>query len=110
MLQINETYMNPVDKELIEEKFKNVYLSIEKNHNETTILLEKILEQTLKTNGRVTEIEDHYVVKEDFLKERKETHFFRTLTKYPKLTLFAVIGIASLISTAGAQLLIKFLG
>lgn len=74
------TFMNPVDKELIEEKLKNVRSEIKNNHTEVKLLLEKILEQATRTNGRVTVLET-------------ETRFVRNLTRYPKLAWFAFFGL-----------------
>lgn len=91
-----QPHMNPLDKELIEEKFKNVYLKIQTNHNETKILLEQILEQTLKTNGRVNVLE-------------KETDFVRSATRFKKWSFFGLIGIMWFLSVMGGQMLIKFI-
>lgn len=72
--------MSPVDKELIDEKLKNVRAEILANHTETKLLLEKILEQATRTNGRVTLLET-------------ETRFVRNLTKYPKMAWLAFFGL-----------------
>ena len=78
------SYLSPIDKELIEEKFKNVRAEINSNHVETTLLLKQILEQAKRTNGRVTVLEE-------------ETRFMRNITKYPKLTWLALLGVILLI-------------
>jgi hypothetical protein len=81
-------------EKLESERFRGVYSKIDANytivndkldhiHELTMEKLEKILDQTTKTNGRVTLLE-------------KETRFSRTITKYPKLSMLAVIGIIAL--------------
>lgn len=80
-----------LQQELEKERFKGVYKTIDANyelvnekidtnHKETTIILKQILEQTKKTNGRVTCLEE-------------ETRFTRTVTKYPKLSALAFVGL-----------------
>jgi hypothetical protein len=76
--------LSPIDKELIEEKFKNVRAEINSNHMETTMLLKQILDQAKRTNGRVTVLEE-------------ETRFARNITKYPKLTWLAILGAIALV-------------
>jgi hypothetical protein len=68
---------------LDKEKFGRVYDRIESNHNEVLFKLEKILEQTTKTNGRVTLLE-------------AETRFIRAITRYPKIAVLAFIGLITL--------------
>lgn len=48
---------NCTQKELIEEKFKGVYLHQEVNFQSISEALIRIESQTTKTNGRVTELE-----------------------------------------------------
>jgi len=48
---------NCTQKELIEEKFKGVYLHQEVNFQSIAETLSRIEAQTTKTNGRVTELE-----------------------------------------------------
>lgn len=90
----NIQHLNPVDKELIEEKFKNVYLKIETNHNEVRLYLEKILEQVQKTNGRVTTLE-------------KETEPFRIIPKYKKAVGLMLVGLYTVLSSLGIIALFK---
>lgn len=94
---VRETqHLDSTDKELIEEKFKNVYLRIDSNHKELMIYLEKILEQTSKTNGRVAILE-------------KETEYVRIIPRYKKVVGLAFIGLITLLSSLGViGLLDKF--
>jgi len=48
---------NCTQKELIEEKFRGVYLHQEVNFTSIAETLSRIEAQTIKTNGRVTELE-----------------------------------------------------
>ena len=48
---------NCTQRELIEEKFKGVYLHQEVNFNSIAEILARIEQQTIKTNGRVTDLE-----------------------------------------------------
>lgn len=86
--------MNLTEKELIEEKFKNVYLRIDSNHSEVKLLLEQILNQTLKTNGRVTSLEE-------------QTEYVRLIPKYKKIIGLAILGLFTLFSSFGILGLIK---
>jgi len=72
--------MDVMDKELIDEKLKLIYLTIEKNHLESALKQDRILEQVLKTNGRVTCLE-------------RETAFITFLTKNPKMIILSVLGL-----------------
>lgn len=80
----------------IDANYELVNLKQDSNHKETTIILKQILEQTKKTNGRVTCLE-------------KETQFTRTLTKYPKLTGLAFIGTIVIGIASGVMGIIKLL-
>lgn len=73
--------MTTAERELIEEKFSGVHAMMQANndinHMQHTALMEsveKVLQQALKTNGRVTSIE-------------KETRFFRFVERNPKISI-----------------------
>lgn len=50
--------MTPTEHELLEQKIKGVYQKMDDNNTLILFKLERILEQTTRTNGRVTKIED----------------------------------------------------
>lgn len=93
-------------KETIDEKFRGVYSRIDANNETTHILLKQILEQTQKTNGRVTKLESEMT--ESKIKEA--THFqscpvqkrldeindelleYRMLKKYPTIVQWLIVG------------------
>lgn len=96
-------------QQLERERFKSVYLKIDSNyeltnkkidanHNEVKIILNQILDQTKRTNGRVTKIEDVTIplLKEDLEKEKAETSFIRFMTKNKKVAIFSIIGVIAL--------------
>jgi hypothetical protein len=50
--------MTPMEHELLEQKFKGVYQKMDDNNTLILFKLERILEQTTRTNGRVSKIEE----------------------------------------------------
>jgi len=79
--------MQKAEKELIEEKFKGVIAMIRSNNDISQIyhkeLLEqqnKVLDQVLITNGRVTNIE-------------KQTKIVRFFESHPKIMVLVVLGV-----------------
>jgi hypothetical protein len=87
--------MNAGDKELIEEKFKGVYLHQTANFDSISNKLEQILEQTKLTNGRVTKLEVQLRV----------VRFFST---NPKITLLTFLGILFIVSVFDIKDIISF--
>jgi len=88
--------MNAKDQEILDLKFKSIQLQIEsfaEVHEEINrsidSKLSQILEQTIKTNGRVTALEkwksEHELVTEKNLLE------YNFIKKYPKLMLIAFV-------------------
>ena len=94
-----------LEEQLEMERFKGVYAKIESNneavnkkidsnHNETQLILRQNLDQTIKTNGRVTKLEN-------------ETQFFRTIGKYPRMAMLAVVGLCGLTIILGLGTIFK---
>ncbi|HLE06783.1 MAG TPA: hypothetical protein VI790_05485 [Candidatus Nanoarchaeia archaeon] len=88
--------MKPEERELIEEKFKGVYLHQESNFNLINEKLSHILEQTTKTNGRVTNLE-------------LETKTLRFFSKKPVYIILIALGVVLLASTMDFTDILKFL-
>lgn len=92
-------------KELFEEKFKRVYAEISSNAEIAQQMLNQILEQTKKTNGRVNKLEEETAnlkLKENnhilscpqapkIDKINEELMEYRILKKYPKLIPYIII-------------------
>ena len=91
------------ERELIEEKFKGVYLHQESNFNLINEKLSHILEQTTKTNGRVTCLEN------DFKEYKKEMTFVNYLSKNPVILALILLGVLFLASYLDIKDLIKLL-
>ena len=72
--------MQKPERELIEEKFKGVYLHQQSNFDLINQKLEQIHKQTLKTNGRVTAIEE-------------QTKISRFLESKPVFLLLIILGL-----------------
>lgn len=105
-------------KELIDEKFKGVHARIDanyenleikqdSNHDEVKAVLKQILDQTKKTNGRVTELEGSSVDLEEFNKLANDLNFFRVIGKYPKMAMLAVFGLCGLTIILGLGTIFK---
>ncbi|HAN19617.1 MAG: hypothetical protein A2X13_14745 [Bacteroidetes bacterium GWC2_33_15] len=88
--------MKQEERELIEEKFRGVYLHQENNFNLINEKLSHILEQTTKTNGRVTVLEC----------ETKSVRFF---SKKPLFFVLILLGLMLLASTMNFAELVKLL-
>ena len=97
--------MTKAEKELIEEKFTGIHALIQANydvnniqHNALMEKLEAVHCQALKTNGRVTNLEN-------------ETKFFRYLQRNPKASviigILLVLGSISAISIIGYKTIIE---
>lgn len=89
------------ERELIEEKFKGVYLHQESNFNLINERLLHILEQTTKTNGkvinlteRVFDLETHNIgcPKDEFTRLVDDIEPIVFFTKRPKLFGFVLVG------------------
>ena len=76
--------MQKAERELIEEKFKGVYLHQNTNFDSISDKLELIYKQTLLTNSRVSSFE----------KQTKVTRFLET---HPKIALLIALGMFSLV-------------
>jgi len=88
--------MNSKDQEILDLKFKGIQLQIEsfadvheEMHKSIDLKLTQILEQTLKTNGRVSDLEkwksEHELATEKNLLE------YNFVKRYPKLMLIAFV-------------------
>jgi hypothetical protein len=78
----NEARSNEA-RELIDEKFKGVHARIDASHDIIMLELRAIKEQTMKTNGRVTCLEN-------------ETKFTRMMERRPVMIVIFILGIITL--------------
>jgi len=88
--------MNKDDKELMNEKFKGVYLHQQSNFDLINEKLEQIHKQTILTNGRVTILE-------------KQTKFVRFFENNPKFAILIFLGVIFLLTYFDTKDLIEFL-
>ena len=95
--------MQKQERELIEEKFKGVYLHQQSNFDLINQKLEQIHDQTKKTNGRVTSLEG------DFTDYKKDMIFLHYISKKPILLALIVLGIIFLASILDINDLFKLL-
>lgn len=84
--------MNVQDQKILDLKFKRLYDKIESNNEMNIVILNEIkndvqrtLEQTKKTNGRVTALEDWK--SEHELSSEKNLLEYNFMKKYPRLML-----------------------
>ena len=88
--------MQKAERELIEEKFKGVYLHQQANFDLIGEKLEQIHQQTLLTNGRVTKLES-------------QTKVIRFFEQKPFFFILIVLGFLFLASIFDIQDLIKLI-
>jgi hypothetical protein len=108
--------MKAEEKELIEEKFKGVYLHQEANFNSINEKLSHILEQTTKTNGkvidlvkRVGDLETHNLgcPKPEFKKLSEDLEPVIFFAKRPKMLGLVTIGFFTVLVINVILILIK---
>ncbi len=94
--------MQKAERELIDEKFKGVIAMIKTNndvfdlyHKELLVSQKKILDQTIITNGRVTNLE-------------KQTKIIRFFEAHPKITVLVILGIVAFTTLVEFKDLINF--
>lgn len=86
--------MTKPERELIEAKISGIYAKIDSNHKIVSMQLDRILEQTTKTNGRVSELED-------------QTQFVRFFEKRPFLLGLLTVGFLIYLGITGLIIYFK---
>lgn len=89
--------MTASERELIEEKFKGVYLHLQTNFDNLNDKTDQVLKQATLTNSRVNKLEEKCLITDKKIEQHiEDEQFIMFFSKNPKILLLAILGVFAL--------------